>query len=324
MNSRERVLLTLKGKKADRVPFVDVVDKRMQQTVMGRADFDQLDLVREMQIDALLYEAYPPFFAETKVSNSNRELITAGLIRTRQDLRKARMPRLDRQYIGEMEKFVAKYHSTEYALYYRTRMGCAGVLNSMGLDSFSYALADDARLVADLMDIYVEWVSELLDKSQDIGFDFVWFSDDLAFKSGPMFSPEVFRDIFLPKMRMVRNHVRLPWVYHSDGNLMPILDELLSLGMNGLNPIEPGAMDIELMKEKYGDRLCLIGNINLHHTLTVGTPVEVESEVRERISKIGKNGGYIIASSNSITDYCRPENVLALRDAIIKYRDYEI
>jgi len=46
--------------------------------------------------------------------------------------------------------------------------------------------------------------------------------------------------------------------------------------------------------------------------------------VRERISKIGKNGGYIIASSNSITDYCRPENVLALRDAIIKYRDYEI
>jgi len=105
---------------------------------------------------------------------------------------------------------------------------------------------------------------------------------------------------------------------------MPILDELLSLGMNGLNPIEPGAMDIELMKEKYGDRLCLIGNINLHHTLTVGTPVEVESEVRERISKIGKNGGYIIASSNSITDYCRPENVLALRDAIIKYRDYEI
>ena len=221
-----------------------------------------------------------------------------------------------------MERFIEKYRSSDYALYYRTRMGCAGVLNSMGLEGFSYALVDDVGLVTDLMEIYAEWAIELLDKTHNIGFDFVWFSDDIAFKSGPMFSPEAFRAIFLPAMDNIRKHVRLPWVYHSDGNLMPVLDDLLSLGMNGLNPIEPGAMDIEEMKKKYGHKICLIGNIDLHYTLTQGTQAEVEKEVKERIEKIGKDGAYIIASSNSITDYCRLENVLAFRDAVIRYRDY--
>jgi len=62
MNSRERVLLALSGQRADKVPFVDVVDKKMQSLVMGHECFDQIDLARTMHFDALLYEAYPTFF----------------------------------------------------------------------------------------------------------------------------------------------------------------------------------------------------------------------------------------------------------------------
>ncbi|MFH1929654.1 MAG: uroporphyrinogen decarboxylase family protein, partial [Chloroflexota bacterium] len=64
------------------------------------------------------------------------------------------------------------------------------------------------------------------------------------------------------------------------------------------------------------------GNIDLHYTLTRGTPAEVEAEVRDRIERVGRGGGYIISSANSITSYCKLENVLAMRDAVARYGWY--
>jgi uroporphyrinogen decarboxylase len=92
--------------------------------------------------------------------------------------------------------------------------------------------------------------------------------------------------------------------------------------MNGLANIEPNAMDINILKKKYGRRVCLVGNIDLHYTLTQGTPEEVEAEVKKRIQEVGPGGGYILASSNSIAAYCKPENVLAMHRALLKYGNY--
>ena len=69
------------------------------------------------------------------------------------------------------------------------------------------------------------------------------------------------------------------WVFHGDGNLMPLMDDIMTLGMNCLHPIEPGAMDLKMVKEKYGDKVCLWGNIDMN-TLSIGTPEEVEAEVK--------------------------------------------
>jgi uroporphyrinogen decarboxylase len=92
--------------------------------------------------------------------------------------------------------------------------------------------------------------------------------------------------------------------------------------MNGIANIEPNAMDINELKKKYGRRVCLVGNIDLHYTLTQGTPEEVEAEVKKRIQEVGPGGGYILASSNSIAGYCKPENVLAMHRALLKYGNY--
>jgi uroporphyrinogen decarboxylase len=81
-------------------------------------------------------------------------------------------------------------------------------------------------------------------------------------------------------------------------------------------------MDIDTLKQKYGDRVCIVGNIDLDYTLPRGTEAEVEAEVKDRIEKVGKGGGYMISSANSITDYCKLENVWAMSRAIGKYRTY--
>jgi uroporphyrinogen-III decarboxylase len=118
--------------------------------------------------------------------------------------------------------------------------------------------------------------------------------------------------------------MKKPWVFHSDGNLMPILDDLLTLGMNGLHPIQPAAMNIKEVKAKYGQKVCILGNIDLDYTLTLGTPDEVDKEVKERIAAAGPGGGYVVTSANSLTDYCKTENVWAMAKAVKKYGKYPL
>ena len=96
-------------------------------------------------------------------------------------------------------------------------------------------------------------------------------------------------------MKKAAEKIKIPWIYHSDGNLLPLLDDLLTLGMNGLANIEPNAMNIVELKKKYGRRICLVGNIDLHYTLTQGTAEETEAEVKKRIEEVGPDGGYILA-----------------------------
>jgi uroporphyrinogen-III decarboxylase len=192
----------------------------------------------------------------------------------------------------------------------------------MGIEHFGLMLYDNPGFVLKLLDLFVDWASRAISKINELGFDFMIIPEDLAWKQGPMFSPKIFRELFLPRMKRATDKLRIPWIYHSDGNLMPLLDDLLTLGMNGLANIEPNAMDINELKRKYGRRVCLVGNIDLHYTLTQGTPEEVEAEVKKRIQEVGPGGGYILASSNSIAAYCKPENVLAMHRALLKYGNY--
>jgi len=104
---------------------------------------------------------------------------------------------------------------------------------------------------------------------------------------------------------------------------MPLLDDLVGLGIAGLHPLEKGAMDIRAVKRDYGDRICLLGNVDLN-LLGMATPDEVEREVRELIRDVGPGGGYIVTSGNSLAGYLRPENVVALAEAAQRYGRYPI
>ena len=324
MTSRERVLKALNLGRADKVPFIDVPDIEIEKAIMGSGRYDKADVAFAFGMDAIPYDGFfPPVFAKKSLIGG-KEYIVEGLIKEESDLAMVKLPDPDDDaFYADAKRFIDRYKGCGYALCARTRLGASAALNSMGLESFSYNLADETGVVERLLDLYTQWSAKVIEHINTLGFDFIWCFDDIAYKSGPMFSPEVFRKVLLPRMKTAADACRLPWIYHSDGNLMPVIDDLLELGMNGLHPIEPGAMDIELVKNIYGKRVCIIGNIDLHYTLTLGSVEEVETEVRERIAKIGQNGGYIISSANSITSYCKVENVRAMIDAIKKYRDYQ-
>ncbi len=115
----------------------------------------------------------------------------------------------------------------------------------------------------------------------------------------------------------------MPWVIHSDGNLLPFLEDFLGLGIAGLHPNEEGAMDIRAVKRDYGDRICVLGNVDLN-VLGLGTPEDADQTVRELIRDLGPGGGYILTCGNSLAGYLQPDNVTAMASAVIKYGGYPI
>ena len=112
-------------------------------------------------------------------------------------------------------------------------------------------------------------------------------------------------------------------IKHTDGNIYPILDMIVSAGPDGINPIEPVAgMELKKVKELVGDRICIAGNIDCARLLPHGTVDEVRETVRWAIVDAAEGGGYIVTSSNSIHSSCRPENFVAMVRAVHEFGVY--
>ncbi len=216
-----------------------------------------------------------------------------------------------------------KEYREDFAVFARLDLGTGATIQSMGLEQFSYALVDNPKLVHRIHKLFSDWAIQTIGHLNQMDFDFFWVMDDIAWNQGPFVSIEVFRRFLFPYMQEVARAIKKPWIFHSDGNFLPLLEDLSKLGMNAIHPIQPGAMNIAQIKKKYGQLLCLVGNIDLGYTLTRGTPSEVDAEVKERIETAGVDGGYIISSAMTITDYCKDENVVAMAKAIRKYGSYE-
>ena len=198
----------------------------------------------------------------------------------------------------------------------------------MGLETFSIALADDPDLVERVfvkVCAIQERVIERILEHKSVGM--IWHSDDLAYKSGLMVSPAIFRRYVFPfYARMNREcHARgVLCAFHSDGDINAVVEDIIAAGFDALNPLEPPAMDIVALKKQVQGRITLIGNIDLAYTLTLGTPAEVDAEVKERIRVLAPGGGYCLSWPNSIPDYVPFDNFIAMRTAWLRYGRYPI
>ena len=107
----------------------------------------------------------------------------------------------------------------------------------------------------------------------------------------------------------------MPVFLHSDGNLNSVMDEIVNCGFDGIQSLQPSAgMDIQEIKEKYGDRLCLWGNIDLDYIMCFGSREEVKADVRRTIDIAGPGGGFILSTCNTMVDIIPPENIFAMME----------
>jgi uroporphyrinogen decarboxylase len=107
--------------------------------------------------------------------------------------------------------------------------------------------------------------------------------------------------------------------YHSDGNILPIIPELIEIGVDILNPIQPECMDPAELKRMYGDKLSFWGTIGTQTTMPFGTPDDVRNEVCERIATVGKGGGLFLSPSHILEPEVPWANIEAFVEAERKY-----
>ena len=341
MTSRERVLAALAGAIPDRVPWIEnYLSNEVAAGLLGtqefyRATYSQKiekpgmirippDVRKAVPLDNISYDLAPPRYAMTEKIDG-LDHITGGLIKTRADLKLLDgLPDPDDESLYRPAAEYLKRYKGDSAAIATVRTGVGNTYLSMGIDHFCMSLILEPDLVRELLERFSDWSAKVARNMQELPFDLFFIPDDIGFGNAPMISPEHFREFCVPVMKKVIGTMRLPVVYHSDGNIMPLMEDIIGLGVAGIANFEPGPMDIEEVKRLYGGRVTIIGNIDLHYTLTRGTPEETAEEVRKRIQALGPGGRYILASANSLPNYVKPENVRAMGEALLQYGNYPI
>ena len=195
--------------------------------------------------------------------------------------------------------------------------------------TFMELIYDDIELAKRLLMQYqlrAEAVAECF--GQMNGVDAVLNGGDWAYNSGPFLSPDHVRELLIPQVKSVAGICHKYGLYlmkHTDGNVMPIADMFFNdMDIDAFQSVEPNAgMDLSAIKKRYGEKITFMGNVDCATVLQNGTEDEIIRDTQRAIEQGGKDGGFILSSSNSIHSAIPPENYLAMLKAAKQFGVYK-
>jgi uroporphyrinogen decarboxylase len=190
-----------------------------------------------------------------------------------------------------------------------------------GYDKLLMDLAVDPDRADHVLNITFNYHMAVTQQLARLGVDMIWLGDDMGIQNTMLLSPPMWRKFFKPKMATLIASLKainpaLKVAYHSDGAIYPIIPDLIEIGLDVLNPIQPASMDPVRLKRDYGDKLCFWGSMDIQHTLPNGTPEEVRQEVLLRLRTIGKQGGLIIGPTHNLQLDTPLENFWAMVNTV--------
>jgi hypothetical protein len=325
-----RVVASADHREGDRVPIWDYIDNPAVFHHYRRGNegphVTMSRVYRELGID--LCRGYTlPF-------GSDEDLDVERTITTPQQLEQELEERIaDEEWAAFGEELLRYYRDMRDNLAPRTMFvpgggtGLTALYTAMGLQRFCLWLRDFPALIGAVLGRRARenarWARLVARKKLCPLF---FLGEDIAGKNGPLFSPAWLRRHFFPALLvniMPLKEAGIKVIFHSDGNLMEILDDLLDAGVDGINPIEPRAgMDIAELKRRYGDRLILAGNVDCSRVLPFGDVEDVRCAVKECVRAASPGGGHFLGSSGEITPDTPLENVLAFYEACHEFGRY--
>jgi uroporphyrinogen decarboxylase len=232
-----------------------------------------------------------------------------------------------RRFEGLQEEVEALHHYTDYAIQADAFFG--GIYEAAwwlrGFEAFT-------------IDMYrrPEFASLLLDKLQVLYFNFYTryldivgpyaqifdYNDDIGMQTGPLLSPTIFRKFLKPRyaeiFKLIHSKTRAKIFMHTCGSVRKLIPDLIEIGLDVLNPIQPLAsgMEINGLKRDFGERLSFHGGVDIQRILPNGSSIEVEAEVKRVIEVGGRGGGLILAGAHNIQADVPPRNVLSMFNAV--------
>lgn len=358
MNSRDRVYAALSLEEPDRVPTMELavsVDVLFQAvgSQPPKVNFSQilsegvpkpiLDALVEVGLDGYCLWLIPfqmvrvedgllrdPLgrlfkFSPSAPSTSGNLFYVGGWVKSRE--RMDQLPRLDPYdpMLLSMLEETLRNAEDRLAVIPATIGLMEAVFEPMGFETFSYALYRDVGFVESMFDRIEEYLLGFIRVISEYDVDAVLFGDDSGDRHGPFMKPEYYRRLVLPRLRRLVGecHRRgLIYIEHTDGNVKPLLDMLVDAGVDALQSWEPNAgMNLRYGKEKYGGRLCIIGNVDVG-LLSSASPQQISRYVKKCIEEAAPGGGYIVSASNTVHDKVNPRNWRVQVETTVKHGSY--
>ncbi|MGQ9476404.1 MAG: uroporphyrinogen decarboxylase family protein [Actinomycetota bacterium] len=169
----------------------------------------------------------------------------------------------------------------------------------MGFERFAVAARKERRFLERMIGFLADLYCLLVEAMADAGLPGLIYTDDLAYRSGPMLNPRLIEELFGDCYRRIvetAHRAGMKVIMHSCGNVTSLLPWIADCGFDGVHPLEPTAgVSLSEAKAMVGDRICLVGNLDVTHTLVDATREEVHEAVRAAIREAGPGGGFILA-----------------------------
>ena len=345
MTGVERIIKALKLEEPDMVPHMELgVDRKVREALLPGSSYK--DFVEQMGLDGnVIFDKVASWSYETvdetkrvvrdqwgALTQFGSETIGHPIepaIKSEKDLDNYVPPDPDEEWRYEsMKKWIKRFKGDRAVIAHVTDVFDIARESLLGDVAYYEAMIENPDLIDRVNKIVLDYNLRSIKNQIQSGADALAITGDFAMTNGPMVSPQFTARFLIPAMKeqvQLGLSLNVPVFKHTDGDVTKIMDMLVETGIDGLHPIDPMAgMDLGEVKEKYGERLCLMGNINCGPTLSWKSEEEVRQEVKEAIKKAGYGGGYICMSSNSIHSGVKPENYAAMIKAIRKFGRYPL
>lgn len=360
MDSRERVVAALRHQRADRVPFDfalgfspyqleqfrqrtgqddpnDYFGADVRGTGIGptklKTDFsayiNRSDLPAHAYVDEWGQGHIPTVSDDQYHSHLEGYVYPMLNLRTRKEALDYPLPDIEAEYRYEpVARDIAKHHARGLAV--MAGMACtifevAWYMRSMELLLMDFV--ENPEFAEVLLDRITEKRIVQARRFAELGPDVIMFGDDVASQRGMLMSVPMWRRWLKPRLAEVIAAARQanPNVlafYHSDGDATAIVPDLIEIGVDILNPIQPECMDPFALKKQYGDRLSFWGTLGTQSTLPFGTPDDVRRDIKARCEIVGRDGGLLIAPTHMVEPEVPWENLVAFVESVKEYGKY--
>jgi len=334
MKPRERVITTLYHEEPDKVPFFDFLYNAISiRKLLGETKRIQVtpEIYMKAQLSlgfdhVVIYfdppEGHKPA-TKSKVVDDMAWYI-GGTIRTPEDLDNWQPPDPHAPGRTRTIRKILKKYGNDLSLGTCPGGPFTAAWTMTGFDVFAKGMYTNPSFIHKLMSMLTKNTVELGKIAIDEGIEILWIADDFGDNHGPMVTPDQFRRFVLPYLKQVVEAFkkRGAWVFlHCDGNVNVLMDDIVNTGIDAFHPCERKAhMDLAVIKQKYGDKITLFGNVEASNLIPFGSYEEIDKQIRECFNIAAPGGGYIFGSDHSIHPGIPPENFNRAQ----KYRKYPL
>lgn len=333
MHSKDRVLNVLNLKKPDRIPtFEWFIDKNVGRTLIGSED--PIEIVKQLGLDGINVRADYTHTIVTEgtfkdewgiVKKETEDCLPAVMGSPIEDITQHatyQFPELSAPHRFDSLRRAFNILGENRAVILNLRDGFSDMRDLLGYQNALIEMVANESAFMELIDRVVDYNLSLARRAVE-AFDvkIVATTDDIATNSGTLMSPTTYHKVLGPAFRKVIRGYRdlgLKVIKHCDGDCSAVIDFWIEAGISCLDPIDPGAgFKMADFRKRYGDRICLKGNIDCTGVLEKGTPEEVKTEVKQCLIDGGPH--FIISSSNTIHRGVQPENYAAMLEAVKEF-----